>query len=139
MSSLVELGCTIPQAWGNSEPHNVVTGKFADPSQTDWAALCSQDGESELVVIWGGSASCPTPLARWPDRHFLQNVGVDGILFSRIIGAAPGNLMSTFWKYAGQGDPPALAHDYLSDAFYEKCAKAYYCHEGRWIEFTSGD
>ena len=64
---------------------------------------------------------------------------MDGILFSRIIGAAPGNLMSTFWKYAGQGDPPALAHNYLSDAFYEKGAKAYYCHEGRWIEFTSGD
>ena len=138
-NSLVELGCAIPQAWGNPDPHNIVRGNFADPSQTDWAALCSRGGESELVVIWGGPASCPTPLAQVPDRNYLQNVGTDGILFSRGIGAAASNLLSQFWTYAGQGEPPPLVHDALTDAFYEKGGIAYYCHEGRWIEFTTDE
>lgn len=137
-SWLVELGCAIPQAWGDQGLHNIVSGRFASPEQTDWAALCSRDGTSEVVVIWGGPATCPTPLARHPDRNFLQNVGVDGILFSRGIGVVPADPLSRYWTHSGDARP-GLVHEALSDAFYEKGATAYYCHEGRWLEFTVGD
>jgi hypothetical protein len=135
---LVELGCSIPQGWGDPDPHNVVSGRFASPEQTDWAALCSRDGTSAVVVLWGGPVACPAPLAPMPDRNFLQDLGQDGIHFSRGLSAIPADRLSRHWTPSGDA-PPQIGRDALADAFFEKGATAYYCHEGRWLEFTAGD
>ena len=131
-------GCSVPQAWGENEPHNVVIGSFGAPGQTDWAVLCSQEGNSSIVVIWGGRVSCPSPIAPpLADRSFLQNTGLDGILFSR--GIASIRLDPRYWAYPEGLLPDSLNHAAISDSFYEKGATAYYCEGGVWLEFTTGN
>lgn len=57
-STLKERRCLIPQDTGNAAPHNIVSGEFARRGQQDWAAYCSVDGHSKLLVVWGGSSQC---------------------------------------------------------------------------------
>ena len=78
--ALSDQGCSIPQTWGNARPHNIVSGAFAAPEQNDWAALCSRNARSAVVVFWGGPARCPPLTASRPDRSFLQDTGTRGIL-----------------------------------------------------------
>jgi hypothetical protein len=131
-------GCTVPQAWGENEPHNVVVGSFGAPGQTDWAVLCSREGNSSVVVIWGGPVTCPSPIASpLADRSFLQNTGLDGILFSRGISGI--RLDPRYWSSPQGPSADSLNHAAISDAFYEKGATAYYCEGGIWIEYTTGD
>jgi hypothetical protein len=98
--SLEELGCRIPQAWGEPEPHNLISGRFAASGQVDWAALCSRDGISELVIIWGGAANCQSGLASTADRTYLQALGAEGILFSRAIDSVSAESLRRYWTYA---------------------------------------
>lgn len=137
-AALASLGCAIPQAWGSAGPHNVVSGTFATADQTDWAALCSVEGLSAIVILWGGSETCPTPITPpMRDGRFLQNTGVDGIMFSRGISAIRPDLR--FWSVPAGFPTDSLTHDAISDAFFEKGATAYYCHRGAWLEFGGGD
>jgi len=53
--NLQERGCTIPQEFGNSDPHNVISGEFRTKGQRDWAVLCSRKRSSSILVFWGGS------------------------------------------------------------------------------------
>jgi hypothetical protein len=55
---LDEKRCRIPQDAGTAEPHNIVSGEFARRGQQDWAAYCSVDGKSKLMVVWGGPSQC---------------------------------------------------------------------------------
>jgi len=64
---LQKLGCTIPQASGATQPHNVIRGEFAKPGKTDWAALCSKDGASTVLVFWNGRRRNPGRIARAQD------------------------------------------------------------------------
>jgi len=69
-SKLNQRQCLIPQDVETPVPHNVVTGEFAHAGQRDWAAYCSVNGKSKVVVIWGGRAHCsgdPFGLDEWVD------------------------------------------------------------------------
>ena len=136
-SALNRLGCSIPQAWGTDRRHNVVSGSFAQRAQTDWAALCSSDGSSAVQIVWGGEAFCPTPITPpMEDRTFLQDTGIDGILFSRGISRVRPD--RRFWTVPAGFTPDSADHDAISDAFYEQGATAYDCRAGSWLEFESG-
>jgi hypothetical protein len=50
--------CLIPQDSETNGMINIVPGEFVRSGQTDWAAYCSVDGKSNVVVIWGGVAKC---------------------------------------------------------------------------------
>src|SRR5258708_4860795 len=55
---LAKVHCLIPQDVETVMQHNVVSGQFAKKGQQDWAAYCSIEGKSHVVVIWGGPAKC---------------------------------------------------------------------------------
>jgi len=57
-AQLEQAHCLITQDVETKESHNVVTGEFARKGQQDWAAYCSVNGSSRLIVIWGGSGKC---------------------------------------------------------------------------------
>ena len=138
-----QMGCTIPQTpW--SSKHNIVSGEFAAPGQTDWAALCSREEISMIVVLWGGPAHCPAIREARHDRHYLQTgvkPSVDGhdigIIFSRYISAQPPRIPALFKM--DEGLPDKRAHDAINDYFLDTGGTAIYCHEGRWIEFGTSD
>ncbi|MEO8725422.1 MAG: hypothetical protein ABI383_04810 [Acidobacteriaceae bacterium] len=57
-AELNQRHCLIPQDVETKGPHNIVSGEFARKGQKDWAAYCSVNGKSRVVVIWGGSVKC---------------------------------------------------------------------------------
>lgn len=58
---LIADGCSVPQAYHSSTPHNVISGEFAAPGQTDWAALCTR-GDPRESLLYG--ADPPNALPR---------------------------------------------------------------------------
>lgn len=133
---ITDMGCAVPQAWGTQLPHNVISGEFAAAGQIDWAVLCSREGSSEIVIIWGGDSRCPALANRSSDRSYLQDTGVDGILFSRQISAVSSEALTERWVGPATDDVVAV-HDAIADAFIEKGATGFYCAGGRWREFIA--
>ena len=140
---LVELGCTIPQPALKGK-RNIVSGEFAAAGQTDWAALCSRDGRSNIVVLWGGPNRCPAMNEERPDRKYLQTglYEVDdgwksGIIFSRLIFKTPASVAARYGTSAIL--PESRTHDSVGSAFLGKAASAHYCHEMNWITFQTAD
>lgn len=107
---LQKLGCTIPQARGVTEPHNVIRGEFAKTGQTDFAVLCSKDRASTVLVFWNGSKRNPGRIAR----------SEDGDLFTRRI---------TVVARENIEKPPPIDHQGIGDA-----SVIHYYLRGKWLE-----
>ena len=84
---LQRRGCTIPQPPSASKLHNVISGAFAKPGQTDWAVLCSLKGVSTILVFWNASEKNPAEIATMEDRTFLQGISPERIAYSSAISA----------------------------------------------------
>jgi hypothetical protein len=143
-TALIRMGCTIPQYANAKQPHNLTTGSFAKPGQTDWAALCSRNGESSIIVFWGGSPTSTTILGQpTKDKEWLQGEADGTALYSHSIGSAS---IKTIKKYVarygavdidGKNAPP-ITHDGIEDGS-EKGSTIYYYHGGKWVELMGGD
>ena len=133
-------GCTIPQTYLSSEPHNVISGEFARRGQTDWAALCSRNGESSILVFWRGSTKSVAEIAKTPDRGFLQTITEGGkIGFSRMIEAVDSGYIIKHYEAYGGPKPPPINHEGIDDAYVEKASVVRYYYRGRWLELQGAD
>jgi len=72
INELKKHGCKIPQAAHIPEPHNLISGEFAKKGQKDWAALCSRNLHSSILLIWGGTSTCPSEIASIPDKESIR-------------------------------------------------------------------
>lgn len=139
---LTALGCTIPQSFVSASPHNVIRGQFAKRGQVDWAALCSKDGISTIVILWGGRAHCPVDTVRIADKDYLQGIGEGKIGYSRKISAVGRDfIMSHYraYKQSGAPKPPPIDHEGIEDAFVEKASVVLYCFRGSWRSLQGAD
>ncbi|MEJ2147597.1 MAG: hypothetical protein P8020_20950 [Acidobacteriota bacterium] len=139
---LERRGCLIPQAsFYDPEPHNVISGEFARRGQTDWAVLCSVEGQSKILVFWGGPARCPDSLPHGEDRGCFQDVMGDGTMaYSCVIFRADEKYIKDKLALYGQSDAaPVIDHDGINDAFAEKASSVRYCHDGRWLDLPGAD
>jgi hypothetical protein len=132
-------GCTIPQTWEETQPHNVVRARLADPGQVDWAVLCSRHGKSQILVYWGGKRQCPTLGEATPDRGWLQGIGDDRIGFSRRISSVDRAVIRKHHRSHGGPKPPPIRHQGLNDAYLEKGSVVHYCYRGKWIALSGAD
>jgi hypothetical protein len=138
--SLQNRGCTIPQEFGNSEPHNVISGEFITKGQTDWAVLCSRKRRSSIFVFWGGSVRKVSAIAASPDIRFLQTIdGGGSIGFSRAIGAVGRHYILKHYHEYGGPKPPSIDHQGINDAYVEKGSVVHYYYRGKWLELHGAD
>jgi len=121
-------GCTVPQTYATSRPHNVIHGTFASPQQLDWAVLCSRGGESVIRIWWGGPVHCPRELQPASNKGYLQGIGDGKIGFSRYLGTTE-----------EASNTVKLEHDAIEDAFAEKGSTIWMCRAGKWISFSGAD
>ena len=136
---LVRRGCTIPQTYGNENPHNIISGRFTSPTHVDWAVLCSRDRISSILVFTVGDPAPPVELDPSPDVNYLQGLGGAAIGFSRAINvASPQSIRAHYQAYGGP-IPPALDHEGIDDAFIGKGSTVFFWHSGRWLELTGSD
>ncbi len=131
--------CLIPQ------PHdlrsdmraNVISGEFSKKGQKDWAALCSRDGKSSIIIYWGGASSCPNPIAEKKNKTYLQGTG-SGIGFSRQLKSD--RVVKPVAPLEGESVKiPKITHHGIQDIFVNKAADTYYCHNGKWLDVITGD
>ncbi len=140
VSYLVERGCTVPQIFGETKPHNVIRGEFAKSGQFDWAVLCSRNRVSSILVFWNGSAKSVAEIAQADDRRFLQTISEGGIAgFSRAIEVVDKDyILEHYREYGGRKLPP-IKHQGINDAFVEKASSVHYFYRKRWLELQGAD
>lgn len=131
--------CRIPQADGYPKTHNVIQGSFTGKGQTDWAVLCSQGGESTILVFKGGSIESVSQLAKGPDKNLLQVVGEGTIGYSRMISPAKGESIIRYHKEFGGPKPPPIDHEGIEDSFVGKASVILYYYRGAWLRLTGVD
>ncbi len=139
VSDLNRRRCTIPQADGESRPHNVIRGSFIRKGQIDWAVLCSRDGESSILVFRAGSAEVVSQLAKGSDKTWLQTVGDGKIGYSRMIKSADGPYIVGHHEAFGGPKPPPIDHEGIEDAFQGKASIILCYYRGKWLRLTGAD
>lgn len=140
--NLEKRGCTVPQVFGEAEPHNVIRGEFAKSGQFDWAVLCSRRRVSSILVFWKGSTRAVSEIARAADINFLQTIdGAGNAGFSRAIEAVGKDYILERRRRGDDGgkNPPPIRHQGINDAFVEKASSVYYLYRKRWLEFDGAD
>jgi hypothetical protein len=105
--------CSIPQTTSNSS-QNIIQGDFAGKNSQDWAVLCSKNGRSSIVVVWGKERPCPSELEIREDNSGL----------ARHISA------TTFPTKKQQG---------IEDTEAAKDSVIFYCENGKWLSFDDAD
>ncbi|MFA5162607.1 MAG: hypothetical protein WC421_10215 [Elusimicrobiales bacterium] len=133
--------CTIPQAAGFSAPHNVISGSFDRPGQTDWAVLCSRDGMSSVIMFWNslpdnaGAIAAPAEDKNWLDESGEQ------VCYRRYLSAARADYMKEIVSAAqkpglpGGIAPKQVDHDGISDAMLSRPSSILYRVNRNWLEF----
>ena len=129
---LEKRGCTIPQSTAIKEPHNVIRGHFAESGQTDWAALCSKDRASTLIVFWNGSRHNAAQLARTED-------GDGSSPFIRRIEAAGAKDMLRRYRTSGGRKPPPSDHQGIEDSGLVARPVVHYYTKGKWIQLIRAE
>jgi hypothetical protein len=148
--TLNQRHCLIPQDVETVAPHNLVMGEFAKQGQQDWAAYCSVNGRSKVVVIWGGPSHCSG------DPFGLDNPVDDDDIYSDADPEQWGRMppRGSFWKLSvvprakvaarqkvGIAIGPLLKTA-LRDALQRTSiagANAAYCSNGKWRELWYAD
>ena len=139
-SHLEARGCTVPQAFHNTSPHNVIRGEFAKRGQLDWAVLCSRNRVSSILIFWNGSAKSVSEIARAADKDFLQGIDAGGkIGFSRAIDVVGKDFILEHYKEYGGRKPPPLSRQGINDAFVEKASTVHYFYRRRWWQLQGAD
>jgi len=136
---LERRGCTIPQAWADKKPQNVIKGEFTRKGQTDWAVLCSLNRVSTILIFRNASEQGPVELARESDTDKLQDVGGDAIGYSRAISPVGRQFILDHYRAYGGPRPPTIDHQGTNDGFVEKASVVHYFHAGKWLHLTGAD
>ena len=138
-ADLDRRGCRVPQTYAARAPANVIRGEFTHAGQTDWAVLCSVDGQSAILVFHAGGATSVDELARQPDAGYLQLVAPGVIGYSRAITAMTLAELEGRRSRLGPLAPSTLEHGALDDAFIEKASVIRYWDGRRWLELLGSD
>lgn len=146
--ALSDQGCSIPQTWANTglgsipppydDPHNVVSGEFMQAGQTLWAALCSRNRSSAIIVI-DENGRIRAELASAPDRRYLQRIGDGKIGYSRVLMPVGADYILSHFQAYGGPKPPPIDHQGINDALFETSSTVHYFHEGKWLRLTGAD
>jgi len=137
---LERLGCLIPQPFTarREQPENVIRGHFISAAATDWAALCSREQHSSILVFHGGGGGKIDEIASQADADRLQLVEPGRIGYSRaIFVAAPADIRRH--NSAPEATRAVLDHDGIGDAFIEKASIIWYWSGSRWEQLSGAN
>jgi len=138
VKELERRGCTIPQEAPTKKSSNVIKGAFAKPGQTDWAALCSVNGVSTILVFWKGSEKNPAVIAPMEDRIYIQGFKKDQFRYARGIRTVAKDFIQRHHDAYGGPKPPSIDHQGIDDAS-EKASVVWYFYERQWLQLTGAD
>jgi hypothetical protein len=129
--------CMIPQSYEARSPENVIHGAFREKGPTDWAALCSQNGTTTLLVYWSDSGSAPAELAVQTDTDTADPHDEANLLgYARGIDVASPNAINEILVNKPYGP---FDHDGIKDAHIEKSSVIHYFKNGTWMVLQASE
>ena len=129
---LTERGCLIPQTYEAHRPENVIHGSFERWGSSDWAVLCSVEGNVSLLVFVGAAAGKPVVLATSAETARLQAHDPSGVLgFNWGIDAASPETVREA-QIGMSPRPPTLDHDAIADSVIDRKTLYHYYTKGTW-------
>lgn len=144
---LTRRNCTIPQVgYGkhlDKNFSNIISGEFKKKGQTDWAALCSVDKKSVILVFWDGSArevdqiGKPIKDTRWVQMGTSLNSSGEvehSFLYVYKISTIRPDKIKEYFEYEGSKTLPSLTHQGIVESG-DKGSQLHYWHEGQWMSF----
>jgi hypothetical protein len=136
---LERRGCTIPQASADKKPQNIIKGEFTGKGRTDWAALCSLNRASTILIFRNASEREPLDLAPERDADNFQAGAGTAIEYSRAISPVGRAYILKHYRAYGGPKPPTIGHQGINDAFVGKASVVHYFYAGKWLELTGAD
>ena len=124
--------CLIPQSYEAHHPENVVHASLERAGSSDWAALCSADGEVALMVFFGSAPSRPVVIVTVPEKQRLQRHDGTGVLgFDWAIDAASPDAVHQA-QSGLERKPPRADHDALQDIVLDQKTVYRFFSKGSW-------
>ena len=138
---LEQRGCTVPQSYPDSTPHNVIRGRFTSSDEVDVAVLCAKDSTTTILVFRGASTDSVVELASQP--HLDEPIAGDTAAISwhsRAIDSADSTYIRIrFDRHGGPKPPPVLDHEGINDIYVGKASVVWYWYGGRWLQLQGAD
>jgi hypothetical protein len=139
MQELERRNCTIPQVWGEHPPGNVISGEFLKKGQKDWAALCSSNLKSSILVLPAGSPQNAFKVGEEEDLDMLQGIGEGKIGYSREITPVGEAFIRVHHQADADPKLPSIDHLGIRDTFAEKESVVFYYYQKKWLRLTGPD
>ena len=136
--ALTQRGCLIPQTYEAHQPENVIHASFERRGSSDWAVLCSVDGNVSLLVFFasGGDAMV---LASAPETDCLQAHSASNVLgFNWGIDPATPEMVHDA-QLGMSRPPPRLDHDALADSIIDRRTIYRVFAKGAWAVVETRD
>lgn len=131
-ATLQQRGCLIPQTYEAHQPENVVHASLEQAGSSDWAVLCSVQGNVSLLVFFGSAPDKPIVLRTAQEKDCLQaefasqtygfDWGIDPASPTRVHDAQSGLSRR----------PPAPDHDALADGIINQRTRYHFFANGKW-------
>lgn len=136
---LTRRGCLIPQSYEARQPENVVHASLERHGSSDWAVLCSANGDVSLLVFFAGNYADPTVLASEPETERLQSHGSSNVLgFNWAIDpASPGDVHEA--QMDMRQPPPRIDHDALADTVIDQRTIYHFYSGSAWTLLDTQD
>jgi hypothetical protein len=124
--------CLIPQTYEAHHPENVVHASLERAGSSDWAVLCSVDGDVSLLVFFGNASARPAVLASVSEKDRLQRHNSSGVLgFDWAID--PASPEAVHQAQSGMDrKPPKPDHDALADIVIDRKTIYRFYTKGKW-------
>lgn len=132
-------GCMIPQTYEAHRPENVVHASLKRAGSSDWAVLCSAEGDVSLLVFLEGQFDHPAELASAHVNRCLQAHDPSGVLgFNWGIDRATPKQVHDAQAGLDHGSPLA-DHDALADSILERRTVFHFYANGSWTLLDTPD
>jgi hypothetical protein len=132
-------GCQIPQTYQAHRPENVVQASLERRGSSDWAVLCSAQGNVSLLVFFASNAAQPMVLATAPETRRLQAHDPTGVLGFNwgIDPASPQRVREA--QTAMLHRPPRIDHDALADSIVDHRIIYHFYSRSAWTTLEIQD
>jgi len=129
---LYQRQCLIPQSYEAHHPENVVHASLEHAGSSDWAVLCSVNGEVSLLVFFASAPARPAVLATVSEKERLERHDSSGVLgFNWAID--PASPEAVHEAQSGmERRPPRVDHDALADILVDRKTVYRFFSKGRW-------
>jgi hypothetical protein len=132
VEQLNQRNCLIPQSYEAHHPENVVHASLERAGSSDWAVLCSADGEVSLLVFLGAAPGRPTVLARVLETERLQRHDSSGVMgFAWVLDQASPDAVHQAQSGMDR-KPPRPDHDALADVIIDRKTVYRFFSKGKW-------